>query len=201
MLPAPTIDQPVAFAVGLVALIVLVAIWLRRDTPDSAGKHWKLLLGLAVLPSVALALGTIGTIGDAERPEFCGSCHVMEPWMHDLRNPDSETLAAVHYKNRFILENQCYTCHTDYTMFGPVMAKVAGMGHLYRYTTGRYTLPIEIRGGHYRFANCLRCHGESKLFLDKHADLLTDTKAEDLACLDCHGPMHPEQHPAQQAMR
>ena len=30
----------------------------------------------------------------------------------------SETLAAKHYKNRFIRENQCYTCHSDYGVAG-----------------------------------------------------------------------------------
>jgi len=190
-------QQPLAFVVGAVAVVGVVALLLRRGIADSPGRHWGLLFGLAVLPSIALALGTIGALHEAERPEFCGSCHIMQPWMHDLMNPDSATLAAVHYKNRFILEDQCYTCHTDYAMFGPLKAKVDGVRHLWKYATGGYTLPITIHGGSYHFSNCLRCHGDSKLFKDKHQDQLVDgTVAADLACLDCHGPVHPEQEAA-----
>ncbi|HEY2385515.1 MAG TPA: NapC/NirT family cytochrome c [Candidatus Binatia bacterium] len=189
-------QQPVAFVVGAVAAGGVIALLLRRNIGDSPSRHWGLLFGLAVLPSVALALGTVGAVNDAERPEFCGSCHIMEPWMHDLMSADSKTLAATHYKNRFILEDQCYTCHTDYAMFGPVKAKLDGVRHLLRYATGTYTLPIKIHGGSYHFTNCLRCHGESKLFKDKHEDLLGEGTAAELACLDCHGPVHPEQQAA-----
>ena len=60
----------------------------------------------------------------------------MTPYVNDLHDPKSDTLAAVHFKNRFIQENHCYTCHTDYGMFGTVKAKWEGLGHTVRYTTG-----------------------------------------------------------------
>ena len=84
----------------------------------------------------------------------------MTPYVEDLRNPRSDTLAALHFKNRYIQENHCYTCHTDYGMFGTVRAKWAGLGHVLRYATGAYRVPIEI-GHPYPSARCLDCHGES----------------------------------------
>ena len=68
----------------------------------------------------------------------------MNPYVQDLRNVQGESLAAVHYKNRYIQEDHCYTCHSDYGMAGTVMAKFAGLGHVWRYTTGTYTLPLKI---------------------------------------------------------
>jgi nitrate/TMAO reductase-like tetraheme cytochrome c subunit len=134
---------------------------------------------------------------NAKSPEFCGSCHVMGPFINDLKNPKSETLASRHYQNRFILENQCYSCHTDYTVFGPVKAKMAGIRHVWKYETGTYGLPIKLRGT-YNFQNCLHCHGESRRFLEKHdADLQKQIAAKETDCLQCHGPVHPEQKQAQ----
>ena len=94
-------------------------------------------------------------------------------------------------ENRFILEDQCYTCHTDYGFFGPVRAKLTGMRHLWNYETGRYTLPIRIRGP-YRIANCLHCHGDSKVYREKHEDFRAQIASGDPGCLDCHLPAHPE---------
>jgi nitrate/TMAO reductase-like tetraheme cytochrome c subunit len=145
-----------------------------------------------VLPALALLLGASAAIDDTKRPEFCGSCHVMVPFFNDMKNPESKTLAAIHYQNRYILEDQCYTCHTDYGFFGPMKAKLTGVRHLWNYETGHYTLPIRIRGP-YRVANCLHCHGESRVFRDKHVDLAADGDVAALACLDCHAPAHPEE--------
>ncbi len=75
----------------------------------------------------------------------CGDCHAMEGHVADLRNPASDSLAAKHYKNRYIQTDQCYTCHSDYGMFGTVNAKLEGLGHVYHNTTGNYPKPIKIK--------------------------------------------------------
>lgn len=185
----------IPFAAGLVALLFLLGLVFFWDTPESPRRHWLLLFGIALLPALALALGVGRTLEEMKRPEFCGSCHVMQPFIADLRNPESTTLAAVHYQNRYIRENQCYTCHTDYGLFGPLGAKVAGIRHLWNYETGNYQLPIEIAAP-YRVANCLFCHGEAKRFRDQHTDMLAQIESGDVGCLDCHRPAHPDQQAA-----
>jgi len=180
----------IAAATGLVALAFLLATLILLRVPDSPGRHWLLLFGIAVFPSLALLLGATTAIDDAKRPEFCGSCHVMQPFINDLKNDASTTLAAVHYQNRYILEHQCYTCHTDYGIFGPVRAKLTGVRHLWNYETGHYTLPIKIREP-YRVKNCLHCHGDAKVFRIKHDHLREEIDAGVVSCLDCHGPAHP----------
>lgn len=181
----------IAFLIGLVALAFLLAVAMVR-IPVSTSRHWLLLFGVAVFPSLALLLGADRALDAAKSPEFCGSCHVMQPWVHDLRNDDSTTLAAVHYQNRFIREDQCYTCHTDYGFTGPLRAKLGGMIHLLRYETGTYQRPIELYHP-YDIRNCLHCHGESKRYKAAHTDVAEAIADGSMTCLDCHNPVHPDQ--------
>lgn len=180
----------IAIVAGGVALVFLLATLLLWHIPESPGRHWLLLFGITVFPGFALLLGVSAAIDDAKRPEFCGSCHVMQPFSRDLKDPGSPTLAATHYQNRYILEHQCYTCHTDYEWFGPLKSKLTGMRHLWNYETGHYTLPIRIRSP-YRVANCLACHGEAKVYRTKHEELREQLESGAMTCLDCHGPAHP----------
>ena len=39
----------------------------------------------------------------------------MLPMVNDMRDPGSETLAALHYKNNDIAKDQCYHCHSQTT--------------------------------------------------------------------------------------
>lgn len=181
----------VAVLIGLGSLAFLLAIAFTR-IPEQRDRHWLILFGVVVFPGLALALGVHETIDASKRPEFCGSCHVMDPWVRDLHDPSSTNLASVHFQNRYILEDQCYTCHTDYGLGGPLRAKLTGMVHLFKYETGTYTLPIELYHP-YNFANCLRCHGESKRYRDAHADALDALADGSMGCTDCHEHIHPEQ--------
>jgi len=178
--------------VGVMALVFLVWVVFSATGLEGPQRHWLLLFALVVFPSMAMFLGLGRAMDDAKRPEFCGSCHIMQPWMHDLKDPESETLAAVHYQNRYILENQCYTCHAEYTMFGPMKAKLAGVQHLARYVTGHYELPLKTREP-YHFENCNHCHADAKVFRETHADSLEDLASGAATCLDCHAPAHPDQ--------
>lgn len=187
-----TLDPHIGpFLLALLALVVLAAVVGAARAPESPRNHWLLLFGVVVFPGMTLLLGAERAMDDAKRPSFCGSCHVMQHWANDLVDPQSKTLAAVHYQNRYILEDQCYTCHSDYTMFGPLQAKLGGMRHLWYYATGTYKLPLKIREP-YHIANCLHCHGEAKVFRDAHPDIDDQIEAG-MSCLDCHSPVHPDQ--------
>jgi nitrate/TMAO reductase-like tetraheme cytochrome c subunit len=183
--------RAIAFAAALLALVFLLGAVFLWDAPDSPRRHWVLLFAVALVPGLALVLGFGQTLDVMKQPVFCGSCHVMDPFIADLKDPASETLAAKHYKNRYIREDQCYTCHSDYGVFGPLRAKLAGVRHLVNYETGNYVEPIKIREP-YRIANCLHCHGEAQNFQTAHADTLPLLESGDMSCLDCHRPAHPE---------
>jgi len=152
----------IAFVV--LALAILAVSWGRlRRAGLTPGLKELLVILLVVLPPAIVFFGYSYGIERSKSIGSCGSCHVMKPYLADLQNPDSSTLAATHYKNRYIQEHHCYTCHTDYGMFGTVQAKIAGLGHVARNLSGRYSLPLKIAHP-YPNSRCLACHAESQKF-------------------------------------
>jgi hypothetical protein len=122
----------------------------------------------------------------------------MTPYVRDLRNPQSVSLAATHYKNRYIQEKHCYTCHSDYGLTGTLAAKLAGLGHVWRYTAETYTVPIKIAHP-YENVRCLGCHGPSQKFLNSPGhpkEELSNMMAGSTPCLICHAPAHAVPAPA-----
>ena len=185
------------FGVGLVVLdlILLALVWYSLRGRDAIPRMWGwVLVAIGLVPLLVGFMAFAHGLENSATVSACASCHVMAPFVRDLQDPKSGTLAATHYKNRFILRNQCYECHSDYGLGGTITAKLEGVGHVWRYTTGRYTLPIKIAKP-YANSGCLECHGESQRFLKSpfKKDILPDLMSGKMSCLDCHGPVHPEQ--------
>lgn len=180
-----------AVLIGLGALTFLIAVAVA-PIPDARGRHWILLFSVVVFPGLALLVGATSAFEAAKRPEFCGSCHEMGPWVRDLHDDGSTTLAAIHYQNRYIRDDQCYTCHTDYGLTGPLRAKLTGMVHLFKHETGTWQYPLALYRP-YDFGNCLQCHGEAKRYREAHEDALEAIADGSMACTDCHDPLHPAQ--------
>ena len=150
------------------------------------------LMALIVLPAGAVFLANYHTFEGVHEVRGCASCHVMLPMVNDMRDPKSETLAAVHYKNKWIAENQCYHCHSDYGLGGNLEAKMTGFRHLARYTTRTYQEPIKARVK-FDNNNCLHCHeGTPKwMAVEPHVESHKELAANQVTCLDCHGDAHP----------
>src|SRR5262249_26302363 len=186
-------------------LILLVWIWRSVRGEGVTGQAKALLFGgILVLPVIVVFLATAHGMQESMSVNACGDCHVMEGHVKDLRNPKSDSLAATHYKNRYIQADQCYTCHSDYGMFGTVSAKMEGVGHVYHNITGTYPTPIKIRNP-YSNLRCLSCHGGAQNFVSKHEKEQVDNllSGKD-SCLDCHGPAHKAEEaaaPAKQAAK
>lgn len=180
----------IALNVGL-----LVWSWRRLRSRGSPASMWGLLFVAVGLVPILVAFMTFAHgLEESATVASCGSCHVMKPYVQDLRDVKSETLAAVHFKNRYILEKQCYTCHSDYGLGGTIQAKLGGLGHVWYYTTGRYEVPIKIAHP-YPNARCLTCHGESQKFLNSETKkpIMADLMSGKSSCLECHAPAHPAQ--------
>jgi cytochrome c nitrite reductase small subunit len=177
----------------LLALVMLAVAW-RRVRDGLSGRIKELLvLPMVVLPLIVVFLGFSYGLESSKTVASCGSCHVMEPYVEDLENSGSDTLAATHFKNRYIQDDHCYTCHADYGMFGTVRAKLDGVGHVVRNTTGSYSLPLKIARP-YPNVRCLGCHGRSQKFVQSEGHPKEDLPAlmaGQVSCLDCHGPAHP----------
>lgn len=196
----------VALALLIPALIVLARILSRRREWHRV-VHLLRFASLAAFPSLLVGTGGLATFEGAKEVEFCQSCHLpMGPYVSDMRNGDSKSLAALHYNNRYIQHEQCYTCHADYGVFGTVDAKLTGLNHMVHWLAGSDTArgeaPIEIYVP-YRNELCFRCHAGSKRFLEAGggmhvalAEQLTTTDPEArTSCLGCHGPAHETPEP------
>jgi len=180
-------------ALGLLTLVVLVLAWRRLARGESVRATLGMLFfGLLVLPIIVIFFGYAQGLAGMETERACGGCHVMTGHVNDLQQPNSESLAAVHFKNRYIRETPCYTCHSDYGMFGTLSAKMDGFRHVVHYVARTYTLPIKIREP-YSNLRCLECHADSQKFLksDGHpAEIQPELVSGKTSCLECHGPAH-----------
>ena len=181
----------IGIAFALLNLLLLAAVWisLRRRGVTTISKAF-LFGSILVLPVIVVFLATAHGMSESMTVEACGQCHAMDGHVADLKDPKSDSLAAAHFKNRYIQENHCYTCHSDYGMFGSVSAKLEGLGHVIHNTTGHYPKPIKIAKP-YSNVRCLNCHAGSQKFLATHeAEELPKLAANVDSCLDCHGPAH-----------
>jgi cytochrome c nitrite reductase small subunit len=195
---------------GLFALAGVVAcLWLCFVRFDRIPPERKISLGVTTLSGVAffklLALAalfavpvaTVGvanyhTIEGIHGVDSCDRCHVMTPMVTDMRSPESQSLAARHYRNGWIAKDQCYECHSDYGLAGDISAKMDGYRHLARYTTGAYSEPIVYRGT-YNNRNCMKCHQGTPAFMavPSHATVAGQLSDNSMSCMNCHGAAHP----------
>jgi len=177
-----------------IGIAVLLFTMIKYRGRTTGAVSWGLLIaGIGIVPMVSTGFGTLLVFDRAERVEFCASCHLtMQGFVDDMKNPKSESLAAIHFKNKFIPDNQCYVCHTSYGMFGTVEAKMSGLVDVYKYYTRTFHKPIMMRGP-YPNHDCLKCHAESALWLkhDEHIQAKADLFADKVKCLDCHGASNP----------
>jgi hypothetical protein len=178
-------------ATALVAWYTLV----RRSALDTTAR-WILAVAFLVLSPLVYALSFALSLNGSKPVAFCNSCHIMEPYVADLENPDSEHLAALHFQYRWIANDQCYTCHSDYGLFGGVDAKLAGLRHMWFYYVAGWETPIKIRGT-YDNDRCLHCHGPVKGYREvpvhkKHEPAID---ASEMSCLGgkCHVSPHPKE--------
>jgi len=168
-------------------LAVLFSLFYYRGRLSSTGSWGVLALGVAVFPILTSGFGTVLVFERAQTVEFCGSCHrTMGAFVDDMKNPASNSLAAVHYKNRYIPDNQCYVCHTNYGIFGNWQGKIDGLKDVFGYYTHTFSGPPKLR---HPYANddCLKCHAGAAKFAQAHANNQEDLFSGKTSCLDCHG--------------
>jgi nitrate/TMAO reductase-like tetraheme cytochrome c subunit len=186
-----------ALALGVLSLALLghEAIMVRRRVRRGLRERLLVFAGVALLPFSTVALGQGVTVERMQEVKFCQSCHIMHPWVEGLKDKENPTLSALHVQNRRVNpETACYTCHSDYSLVGPVLTKLRGLRHVY----GNYILRHkgEIRMfTPFRNSTCLHCHGGARNFEEHaaHVGVLDQLKDESLTCLTCHGPAHPAQ--------
>ncbi|MBF0292147.1 MAG: NapC/NirT family cytochrome c [Nitrospinae bacterium] len=167
------------------------------DSLSSRGRKFITFFAVGIFPFFGVAVITDLDLERVKKVSFCEKCHTMKPYIDIVKGTDLEPLSALHYQNNWVKqESACYECHTSYTMFGPVQAKLKGLRHMYSYY---------VEGGNakpklyekYDSRECLRCHGPSRRYLKmkkhtKDANLIKDLQTGKRTCIEqeCHPVIH-----------
>jgi cytochrome c nitrite reductase small subunit len=175
------------------AVLIVYLQFFRKATVFDSGRKWLYFISMFMLPGFIMFGGSYFALEEFKEVDSCMSCHQMHVFGIDMmNNPESQTLAAKHYRNKWINEYQCYSCHTGYGVTGTVQSKMDGLRHLYGKVTGDYIRPIRFRG-EFPNANCLGCHigGEKYEKVQLHRTLHERILTDDISCMRCHGNIHP----------
>jgi cytochrome c-type protein NapC len=188
--------------VGLTMALVLVFFLFPGLTRPRGGKIMA-FFPLFLLPVAAGGVGGWYHLEQSKRTEFCLSCHVMNDHGKSLYIDDSTFIPAAHFQNhRIPADEACYTCHTDYSMYGPITAKLRGLRHVYVYYLGKVPQPQELKL--YRSFNnreCLHCHDGARNFEEGavHSaapEIMAAIKSNETSCVTsgCHDHIHDVGH-------
>jgi cytochrome c-type protein NapC len=187
-----------ASLIGVTAILIGVLVFRPSITATQTGKIFAFFL-LFLLPLICLGMGTSYHIQRSEQTTFCLSCHEMEPFGKSLLVDDPGHLPAAHFQNhRVPADAACYTCHTDYAMFGGLRAKIEGLRHVYIHYLRTPPAPEAIKlYDPYNNRECLHCHLGARSFEEgavhtADPDLLPAIKANKVSCVSsgCHDVVH-----------
>jgi cytochrome c-type protein NapC len=164
----------------------------RPSLTDARGGKVLAFLSFFVLPILLTWVGTSVHLEHSKSTSFCLSCHVMEPYGRSLRIDDPSHIPAFHFQNNLAPRDEaCFTCHTTYTMFGNVGAKLKGMRHVYIYYLGTVPEKIELYEP-FQNRECLHCHNGARSFEEQefHQDIRAELASNETSCLECHSDIH-----------
>jgi len=185
------VSGPLIAIVATLIGVLLAADFLFRPARarNGAGAMMAAVAFIAA-PGLILSIGSEEHIHSSKSTEFCMSCHEMHAHGSTLLNQD--TIAGLHFANRYVpREAACYTCHTEYTMYGGLKAKTKGLHHLLVHYQGGMADPIKLYEPFHN-RECLHCHEGAASFDEAigHGDEIESFRADKVSCLKCHNPAH-----------
>lgn len=177
----------------IVLTIVLAGVFLVRSsiTVEPMGKILA-FIGLCVLPTLCIGAGMSFHLQRSQQTAYCISCHSMESHGESLHVLDTSYIPAQHFQNHWVPPDKaCYTCHTDYTMYGPLKDKLKGLRYLYMEYLSTPPKVIHLNGT-YSNLQCLHCHAGSRDFEDnlKLMPPIALLETNKVSCISCHKPIH-----------
>jgi len=175
----------------IVVTIALAAVFLVRSS-ITAGATGKILafVSLCALPALCIGVGMSFQNQRSKQTRFCISCHELQGASLHLLNPNY--IPAHHFQDHLVPPDRaCFTCHTDYAIYGPFRDKLKGlwnMGIQYMSTPPK---TIHIPGG-YNNLECLQCHAGSRDF-EEHLKSMAPIAllmTNKVSCISCHNLIH-----------
>lgn len=140
-------------------------------------------LPLFIVIAIALAGSVIGLGGFtfiygrgysylSDDPKACVNCHIMQDQYDSWQRSPHRQYTT------------CNSCHTPENIFLKYFVKAEnGMNHAYKFTTGSFNDPIQIRPHNFNITMkaCLNCHGQIFSDVGHQAQL-----SGDVSCVHCH---------------
>lgn len=177
---------------ALLAAILIARLALRPDAVTERGGRILAFAALFAFPVLFTGLGTQAHLQHSKTTHFCMSCHIMSEHGRSLFRDDSDYLPAAHFQNnRIDRDYACYTCHTTYTMYGDVKAKLIGLRHVWVNYLGTLPEQVELYQP-YKNRECLHCHEGARSFEEDelHAEIRGELSSNETSCLECHDLAH-----------
>ena len=187
----------ISFTAIAAALGLLTA--LRPELTRVRGGKILAFMALCVLPALAIWAGVNEHLQRSTSTQFCLSCHIMADFGKSLYVDDKSYIPAVHFQNHFVpAGHACFTCHTDYTLFGDYKAKWRGVHHVLVQYLGKIPKPEHIKlYTAYNNRECLHCHAGMRKYEEasshhKNPEMLAQAATNQLSCISsgCHDTVH-----------
>jgi cytochrome c-type protein NapC len=189
----PDILTTLVFLLSLALVVLLLA---RPALVETREGKIHAFVALFLFPLLCSAVGFSAHMERSKETAFCLSCHIMEPYGKSIYVDDPHYIAAVHFQNhRVPADEACYTCHTDYVLYGGIRAKWRGMRHVYVQYFGKPPAPGAIHL-YTAFNNreCLHCHLGARSFEESpiHSAIRDQVVSDQISCLSsgCHDTVH-----------
>jgi cytochrome c-type protein NapC len=186
-----------AVAILVFLSVILIGLMLVRPSLTNVqGGKILTFVGFFILPIVATGLGAAIHLEHSTSTQFCLSCHVMENYGKSLYIDDPGYLPAAHFQNnRIPRDHACFTCHTNYAMFGNIKAKVGGLKHLYVYYFKGAPATLALYEP-YKNRECLHCHADARSYEETspHMEMKEQLAGDEMLCLTCHNKIHDAQN-------
>jgi cytochrome c-type protein NapC len=192
-LPSPL---ALLYVLLLISAAMIALIVLRPSITASREGKMLAFVAFLILPVLCMAGGASEHLDRSKRTQFCLSCHVMESHGKSLYVDDPSYLAAAHFQNHLVpVDEACYTCHTDYALYGGVRAKLRGLKHIYIQYLGTPPKPENIKlYSPYNNRECLHCHQGARSFQGNeiHVAMLDSLLSNETSCMTsgCHDTVH-----------
>jgi nitrate/TMAO reductase-like tetraheme cytochrome c subunit len=183
---------PVTTILAAIALL-LVGVMRPRLLTRGIGKLFGFVV-IVMYPVFIASMGTSAHIEHSKTVGYCTSCHAMERYGKSLTIDNPRYLPAAHFQNaRVPRETACFACHTTYTLYGDLNAKLHGLKHVWVAYLG--TTPEHIKlYTPYNNRECLHCHDGARGFEDnsEHKQERARIQRNELSCLSqgCHPNVH-----------
>lgn len=151
----------------------------------------KQILVTGAVLFILFILGLAASVVYTERPKFCISCHMMQPYYDSWKTSSHK-------------EVNCIECHYEPNLKAHIRGKLDGLVQVIQYLTKRYSFKPTAEVSD---ATCLKrgCHDKAKLINSKiifkgkvnfnHSSHFTDSKAGiKLKCTSCHMQLTSDKH-------